>query len=188
MSGTGREVERRFLVHAAHWAREAPDAVREKLVQVYLATGSDRTVRIRLNARGAVFTVKGSSEGAARTEIESAIDERAARAIIAERLYEGTVVEKTRHTITAGPLTWELDQFEGANAGLLIAEVEMKDGDARGVWDTQVDSQQPVWLGREITGDHRFSNSQLASRPFTTWPGPERDAVLREITTGTGDL
>ena len=187
MSQSGREVERRFLVHAADWAREAPAAEREKLAQVYLVTGPHCTARIRVNARGAVLTVKGPSVDASRTEIESAIDERAARAIIAEALHAGTVVEKTRSTIIAGPLTWEVDQFEGANAGLLIAEVEMKDGYERGAWEALVDSQQPVWLGREITGDHRFSNSQLAMLPLAKWPVHERAAVLREIATGRGD-
>lgn len=176
------EVERRFLVHVGLWAAAAPGATREHLLQVYLAVGEERTVRVRLRGERAVLTVKGRSVDAARTEVECDISAAAAFAILDARLYAGAPVEKTRSTLFAGQLVWEVDQFDGANAGLVIAEVELAGGaDARAEWDARVASERPAWLGREITSDARFSNSSLALRPFTTWPEAERDAVLMEL-------
>jgi adenylate cyclase len=182
MSGAQKETERRFLVRVREWAAAAPDAAREHLVQAYLAAERERTVRIRLGAGRAVLTVKGPSVRGSRTEIESRIAESAARAILDARLFVGTPVEKTRSRLTVGGLTWEVDQFEGANAGLVLAEVEFGDHqDTRTSWDARIDRERPQWLGREITGEWRFSNSNLALRPFVTWPEGERDGVMREI-------
>lgn len=176
------EIERRFLVRVKPWAAAAPAATREHLLQVYLAAEEERTVRIRLRGERAVLTVKGRSIDAARTEVESDISAAAAYAILEARLYAGTPVEKTRSTLFVGALVWEVDQFEGANAGLVIAEVElMDDAGARAEWEARVDREVPEWLGREITGDARFNNSRLALRPFATWPEAERDAVLAEL-------
>lgn len=181
MSGMSTETERRFLVRVRSWAAVAADATREHLVQAYLAAEPDRTVRIRLGAERAVLTVKGPSERGARTEIECPIDAMAARAILDARLFTGTPVEKTRSTLRIGKLVWEVDQFEGGNAGLVLAEVELADGETRAAWDARVDRERPDWAGREITGEPRFSNSGLALRPFATWPERERADVMREI-------
>jgi adenylate cyclase len=176
------EIERRFLVRVQAWAAAAPAATREHLVQVYLAAGEERTVRVRLRGERAVLTVKGRSVDGARTEVESDISAAAAFAILDARLYAGTPVEKTRSTLFLGQLVWEVDQFEGTNAGLVIAEVELAgEPDARKEWEARVDREQPEWLGPEITGDSRFTNSSLALRPFATWPEAERDAVLAEL-------
>ncbi|MGH7465450.1 MAG: hypothetical protein ACREK1_09760, partial [Longimicrobiales bacterium] len=109
----------------------------------------------------------------------------AARAILDAGLFAGAPVEKTRSTLRSGRLTWEVDQFEGANAGLVIAEVELAGDDERGAWDARVDRERPAWLGREITGESRFANSSLAMRPFGSWPERERAAVLHEIASRT---
>ncbi|HSK20323.1 MAG TPA: CYTH domain-containing protein [Longimicrobiales bacterium] len=175
------ETERRFLVRVRSWAAVAADATREHLVQAYLAAEPERTVRIRLGAERAVLTVKGPAERGARTEIECAIDPVAARAILDARLFTGTPVEKTRSTLCIGKLVWEVDQFEGGNAGLVLAEVELPEGGTRAAWDSSVDRGRPDWAGREITGEPRFSNSSLALRPFATWPERERADVMREI-------
>jgi adenylate cyclase len=175
------ETERRFLVHVRPWSAAAAEASREHLVQAYLAAELERTVRIRLGAGRAVLTVKGPADRGTRTEIECPIDEAAARAILAARLFAGTPVEKTRSTLEIGGLTWEVDQFEGANAGLLLAEVELADEDDRAEWDARVDRQRPPWLAREVTGDARFSNSRLALHPFATWPEAARAEVMSEI-------
>lgn len=180
MSDTNTETERRFMVRVARWADAAAEASREHLVQFYLTAGRERTVRIRLSAGRAMLTVKGRSNGGSRTEIECPIAEDSARAILDARLFAGTPVEKTRSTVCIGQLVWEVDQFEGANAGLVIAEVELGSG-ARSDWDARVDRERPAWLGREITGEARFTNSSLALRPFATWPAQEREAVLSEI-------
>lgn len=180
MSVTNTETERRFIVRVGRWAAAAEDAAREHLVQVYLTAERERTVRVRLTGDRAVLAVKGPSRGGSRTEIECEIAQDAARAILDARLFAGTPVEKTRSTLCIGELVWEVDQFEGANAGLVIAEVELGD-DTRSAWDARVDRERPEWIGREITGEARFTNSSLALRPFGTWPERERNAVLREI-------
>ncbi|HEX2166892.1 MAG TPA: CYTH domain-containing protein [Longimicrobiales bacterium] len=182
MSGANTETERRFLVRIARWAAAAPDAAREHLVQVYLAAEAERTVRVRLAAGGAQLTVKGPSAGGTRTEIECDIDPAAAQAIVDAGLFAGAPVTKTRSTIRIGSLVWEVDQLEGGNAGLVIAEVEHR-GDAEPLdeWDASVDRERPDWIGREITGEPKFSNSNLAVRPFASWPERDRESVLREI-------
>lgn len=180
MSGTKTETERRFIVRVGRWEAASERASREHLVQAYLTAERERTVRIRLCADRAVLAVKGPSNAGSRTEIECDIAQETARAILDARLFAGTPVEKTRSTICIGRLVWEVDQFEGANAGLVIAEVELGD-DIRSEWDARVDRERPEWLGREITGEARFTNSRLALRPFATWPEHERAAVLSEI-------
>lgn len=180
------EIERRFLVRVKPWSVAAPDAVRERIVQAYLAADRERTARIRLYDDRAVLTVKGPGVGGARTEIECDIAVDAARAILDARLHAGVVIEKTRSTLRSGDLTWEVDQFEGENAGLMIAEVELDDRyGSRAEWDRRVDNERPGWLGREITGESRFSNGALAMRPFATWSDEERDDIMREIEAGS---
>lgn len=176
------ETERRFLVRVKAWAEAAEEAGREHIVQVYLAASSSRTVRVRLVGETALLTVKGPSADASRTEIECAIDGEAARAVLEAGLYDGQPVEKTRSTLCLGELTWQVDQFEGANSGLVIAEVEHDEvAQSRSRWDAAVDGAQPGWLGPEITGDPRFTNSSLAQRPFAKWPERERAEVMREL-------
>jgi adenylate cyclase len=154
-------------------------------VQAYLACDRERTARIRLYHDRAVLTVKGPTVDGARVEIECDIAADAARAIFDARLHAGVLIEKTRSTLRSGDLTWEVDQFEGENAGLMIAEVELGDRSrSRGDWDARVDAEQPAWLGHEITGEPRFSNGALAMRPFATWPAAERDDIMREIEAG----
>jgi adenylate cyclase len=179
------EIERRFLVRVEPWSVAARHAKREHLVQAYLASDRDRTARIRLYHDRAVLTVKGPTVGGARAEIECDIAADAARAIFDARLHAGVLIEKTRSTFRTGDLTWEVDQFEGENAGLMIAEVELGDRSrSRAEWDARVDAEHPAWLGREITGEPRFSNGALAMRPFASWPAAERDDIMREIEAG----
>jgi adenylate cyclase len=176
------ETERRFLVRVAAWSAVASEAEREHIVQVYLTAEPARTVRVRLIGDAAILTVKGPSEGASRVEIECALDAEAARTIVQEGLHAGEPVEKTRSTLCLGELTWQVDQFEGGNSGLVIAEVEHDEGaHSRDAWDEAVEAERPDWLGREITGDPRFTNSSLAVRPFAKWPERERTEVMRAL-------
>ena len=176
------EIERRFLVRVKAWVAAAQDAVREDIVQAYLACDRERTARIRLYHDRAVLTVKGPSVDGARTEIECDVAVDAARAILDSRLHAGVSIAKTRSTFRSGGLTWEVDQFEGENAGLVITEVELGDSSrSRAEWEARVDRERPGWLGREITGEPRFSNGALAMRPFATWSDGERDDIMREI-------
>jgi adenylate cyclase len=77
-------------------------------------------------------------------------------------LCRGRVVEKTRHKVRAGGHVWEIDEFTGANAGLVVAEVELRHAD-EGI-------AKPAWLGREVSGDRRFDNASLSVRPYAHWP------------------
>src|SRR5690606_6101159 len=158
-----REIERRFLVRARAWDAAAPEAQRERLGQAYLCAEPERPVRIRIIGERAVLTVKSMAGRDGRTEIECDIASAAARAILDAGLHAGSPVTKTRSTLYDGDVRWEVDQFEGANAGLLIAEAEYEEG-SRSVeeWSGVVDVRRPAWTAREITGDPRFSNSQLA--------------------------
>lgn len=181
-SSAGTETERRFLVRVAAWEEAAEAASREQLIQAYLSAEVERTVRIRVGADSGRLTVKGPSTGGSRTEIECEIPRETVLAILDARLYSGEPVEKTRSTLRVGRLVWEIDQFEGRNAGLVIAEVEHdEDGGSRSAWEDDVDRALPAWVGREITGDSRFSNSSLARRPFSSWPEAEQEEVLAEI-------
>lgn len=176
------EIERRFLVRRKPWSAVVVAAPRERLVQAYLASDRERTVRVRLLGERALLTVKGPSADAARVEIECEIAPEAARAILDGRLYVGVPIEKTRSIVQANGLTWEVDQFDGVNAGLLIAEVEYAARyGGRAEWDARVDGERPGWLGREITDEPRFSNGVLALRPFASWPEEERTDIMREI-------
>lgn len=176
------ETERRFLVRSKPWSDVAESASPAHLVQAYLASDRERTVRVRLLGERALLTVKGPSADASRVEIECDIAIDAARAILECRLHVGVAIEKTRSVVQAGGLTWEVDQFEGENAGLLIAEIEYAERyGKRAEWDARVDGERPDWLGREITGEARFSNGALALRPFVSWPEEERADIVREI-------
>lgn len=182
MSAHRTEIERRFLVHAGAWSAAAAAGTREHFVQIYLAVERERTVRVRLCGERAVLAVKGPSAEASRTEIECDIAADAARAILDAGFYAGVPVEKTRSTLRANDLVWEVDQFEGANAGLIIAEVEFTgDESERPAWEACVDRERPEWVGREITSESRFANSRLAILPFASWRDEDRAAVMREI-------
>jgi len=147
----GVEIERRFLVTDASWRSEALH--RQHLVQGYLAREDGVSVRLRLNGAGARLTIKGPG-GVCRPEFEYAIPPAEAKEMIAT-LCAGRRLGKTRHIVPHGGLRWEVDVFEGALAGLVIAEVELPAPDHP--------VALPPWVGREITGDRRYANAALAS-------------------------
>ena len=153
----GREIERKFLVRSADWHREATSA--RPLRQGYLAIDDGNTVRVRTDGQYAWLTIKGRGEGITRPEFEYEIPVADAAALLA--LCRGRLVEKTRHLIPAGALCWEIDEFAGDNAGLVVAEIELPDE------DTPV--PQPAWLGEEVTADPRYLNANLAVHPFARW-------------------
>ena len=147
----GVEVERTFRV--ARLPGGLDGAPRRRLVQGYLVTG-DVEVRLR-RAEGETFLTIKAGRGLVRAEEELPIDpDRFARLW---PLTEGRRVEKVRHLIAHGGRTIELDVFEGANAGLVLAEVEFPDADAAAEWPA------PDWLGEDVTGDPAYRNQSLAS-------------------------
>lgn len=153
----GVEIERKFLVAGEGWRQMA--TTRTCFSQGYLSRDPARTVRVRIAGDVAFLTIKGATRGATRAEFEYAIPPADARQLLA--MSDGPVVEKVRHLCPHAGMTWEVDEFLGANAGLVVAEIEL-----------QSESQsfdRPSWLGEEVTGDARYVNANLAVRPFTSW-------------------
>lgn len=147
----GQEIERKFLVTGDGWQREGGTST--DIVQAYLAFGDKAQVRVRImDGESAVLTVKGIEAGLARAEYEYAIPVAEACAMLA--LCTGCVIEKKRTVIKCGALFWEVDVFGGAQAGLVLAEVELDDATR--------DVPLPSWIGREVTGDARYYNAALA--------------------------
>ena len=153
----GREIERKFLVIGDGW-REG--AVGRLYRQGYLSADPLRTVRVRSDGRSGFLTVKGPNRGAARDEYEYEIPLADAEEML-DRLRTGPLVEKTRYLVPHAGLVWEVDVFEGENRGLVVAEVELE-GEDQPV-------QLPSWIGREVTGDERYYNVNLANNPFRSW-------------------
>ncbi len=153
----GQEIERKFLPCNDAW-RAGASGTRYR--QAYLSTDPQRTVRVRTAGDKAFLTIKGMSVGAARAEYEYAIPLDDANELLSEHCLQ-PVIEKTRYRIAHAGLTWEVDEFEGVNAGLILAEVELESE------DQSVDL--PDWIGEEVTGDKRYYNANLISHPFNSW-------------------
>ena len=152
----GIEIERKFLVVGDDW-RRAPAV---PYAQGYLNRDKQRTVRVRIARDAAWLTVKGANAGATRAEFEYAIPVADAEQLLA--LCDGPLVRKLRRVVVHAGAAWEIDEFEGENAGLVVAEIELASEDAP--------FERPSWLGAEVTHDPRYFNSNLAAAPFSTWP------------------
>ncbi len=153
------EIERKFSVKNTNFLANAKESY--KITQGYLNTDKNRTVRVRIKGNKGFITVKGisSANGLSRFEWEKEILVDDANALL--MLCEDFVIDKTRYLIPFGSVVFEVDVFEGANEGLVIAEVELE------TTDQQFD--KPEWLGEELTGDERFYNAYLSNVPFTSW-------------------
>lgn len=153
----GQEIERKFLLKNDGWRALAPGTLYR---QGYLNSTKERTVRIRTIGDRAFLTIKGITTGATRAEYEYPIPLEDCNAML-DTLAEKPVIEKKRYKIRQGDLTWEIDEFFGENAGLIVAEVELQsEGQAFG---------KPEWLGAEVTADPRYFNSNLVKHPYTKW-------------------
>ena len=159
----GIEIERRFLISREDWRNLVVD--KQLLRQGYLAITSDGlTVRFRISGQGkAWLTVKSPAEGIARHEFEYLIP-----VSDAEALWELTPhrLIKTRYELNIGPADWVVDCFEGENASLSIAEVEL--------CNAEEIVQIPEWCGKEVTGEFQLSNAALARTPLACWPSDRR--------------
>ncbi|MBF0613737.1 MAG: CYTH domain-containing protein [Magnetococcales bacterium] len=153
----GTEIERRFLVKNDGW-RGLAEGV--DFQQGFLSTVKERVVRVRIAGDKATLTIKGVSEGFSRLEFEYAIPKEEAL-IILNQVCERPWIEKTRHRIPVGQLVWEVDEFRGANQGLIMAEVELT--------DERQQIELPSWIGREVSTDPRFFNANLVHAPFSVW-------------------
>jgi CYTH domain-containing protein len=151
------EIERKFLVKSDDWRR---DAVGVAYRQGYLSTERGRTVRVRIGGDKAFITVKGPAGNAARDEFEYPIPLEDAEQIL-DRLCHRPLIEKLRYKIPGKGVTWEVDEFQGENAGLIIAEVELQRADQP--------VKLPAWIGREVTEDSRYANASLVRNPYRRW-------------------
>ena len=153
------EIERKFLVTSEDFKVESFKQTR--IIQGFLNTDPLRTVRIRLKGEKGFLTVKGKStdDGLKRFEWEKEISKTDAEALL--DLCEKGVIDKMRFEVKLGEHVFEVDEFYGDNEGLIIAEVELNC--ATEIFKT------PKWLGKEVTGDIKYYNSQLSKVPYTAW-------------------
>jgi adenylate cyclase len=149
------EIERKFLVNGTQWR----NGTGTRIQQGYLNRDKARTVRVRVRADQAFLTVKGLNQGASRAEFEYEIPLADAKELL--KLSDGPIIEKTRYVVVHEGSKWEVDEFEGDNSGLVVAEIELQSQDEP--------FSRPPWLGREVTDDNRYYNSSLASHPFRDW-------------------
>jgi len=152
------EIERKFLVAGDGWRGLAPGRYYR---QGYLSTAAGRTVRVRAVGDSGYLTIKGATVNATRVEYEYRIPVEDAHAML-DGLCERPLIEKTRYRIEHRGLVWEVDEFAGENAGLLLAEVELESEDQ--------DIALPEWIGEEVTGDPRYYKANLIANPFSQWP------------------
>ena len=152
------ETERRFLLANNSWQEYV--AKSRFIAQGYLDTAPEVAVRIRRDGEKSFLTIKGSSTGASRPEFEYLIPNEDAAQML-QLLCRSRTVQKTRHNVPLNGHTWEIDVFEGENAGLIIAEVELT--------SESESLTVPAWIGPEITGKHRYSNAALARKPYSSW-------------------
>ena len=154
----GVEIERKFLVVGDDWRSAVSSSTR--IVQGYLASTPEVTVRVRVRAERAYLTIKGRSSGISRSEYEFDIPVADAEAMLTD-LAQGPVIEKTRHLLEVDGHTWELDVFAGANEGLVMAEIELGSADEQ--------FTVPSWAGRDVSDDARYYNVNLARTPYSHW-------------------
>lgn len=153
----GVEIERKFLVSGDAWRTLGEPVL---LRQGYLSADPERTVRVRIEGAQGVLTIKSKNEGASRGEWEYPIPLADAEELL-DRLCERPLVEKYRRRIDFKGFTWEVDEFLGENAGLVVAEIELPAEDT--VFDL------PDWIDREVTGKRRYYNSSLIRLPYSKW-------------------
>lgn len=152
------EIERKFLVHGEGWRQHATVAI--PMSQGYMTTGSRSSVRVRLSGKRAWLNIKSATLGVQRREYEYPIPVQDAAEML-DNLCEGPLIQKTRYEVPVGEHVWEVDVFEGDNAGLVVAEVEL--GSAEEVF------VRPDWAGDEVSHDPRYYNASLVRHPYREW-------------------
>ena len=149
------EIERKFLVKGDFLSSVKR---KEKIIQAYLCASPGKAVRVRIKGEKAYFTIKGpsNSKGFSHAEFEYEIPVSDAEEIL--KLCDSGFIEKERHYVEFGGHTFEVDVFHGVNEGLILAELELE--------SEKEPYEKPDWLGEEVTGDERYYNAYLASRPM----------------------
>lgn len=152
------EIERKFLVKGDF---KPFSTSHSEIVQGYLSSVPERSVRIRIKGNKGFITVKGigNESGASRFEWEKEIPVTEARNLL--QLCEPGVIDKVRYLVPFGKHVFEVDEFHGENEGLILAELEL---------DSEEEQyEKPSWLGKEVTGDERYYNVVLMKNPFKSW-------------------
>lgn len=131
--------------------------------QGYLVGGDKGSVRVRVSGGRAWLNIKSATVGIARTEFDYEIPPADAGQIL-ETLCVRPLIEKTRYFVDYAGHCWEVDVFEGDNAGLVVAEIELRSEDEP--------FERPPWAGKEVSEDRRYYNAALAQRPYSRWKRP----------------
>ena len=166
----GIEIERKFRVVGEGWREEVVKSVR--MAQGYINdmaalrdARQNASVRVRIAGDQAFLNLKSRELGTTRQEFDYPIPVTDAEALL--KLCVGGRIDKVRHYVAHGGRTFEVDEFAGDNAGLVVAELELESADAA--------YARPAWLGREVTEEQRFYNLALAERPYSRWSAVEQD-------------
>jgi adenylate cyclase len=160
----GKEIERKFLLKHAGW--RAQIRATEQMRQGYLQSNLLSSVRVRISGEHAFLNIKSATLDVSRLEFEYAIPVADATEIL-DALCEKPLIEKRRHEVPVGNHLWEIDEFEGDNAGLIVAEIELQRADEI--------FERPDWLGEEVSHDPRYYNVCLVKHPYSQWRHPAVD-------------
>ncbi|EKQ70506.1 hypothetical protein OsccyDRAFT_0798 [Leptolyngbyaceae cyanobacterium JSC-12] len=153
----GTEIERKFLVVGDGWRALGKGSTYR---QGYITSSQEKAVRVRIVGDQGFLTIKGATQGITRAEFEYSIPVEDAQEML-ETLCDRPLIQKTRYQIEWGGLLWEVDEFEGENAGLVLAEVELADANQ--------EILMPDWIGADVSHDPRYYNTNLARCPFRQW-------------------
>lgn len=153
------EIERKYLVNSLDFKQAS--FKQTPIAQGYLNSHPERTVRVRIKGAKGFLTIKGmgNESGASRLEWEREIPIAEAKILLS--LCEKGVIEKTRYEVQSGNHIIEIDEFHYENEGLIMAEIELQ--------NENESIEKPIWLGTEVTGDHRYYNSYLSLHPYKSW-------------------
>lgn len=153
------EIERKFLVKSQDFIIQS--FTKNRIVQGYLNSDLERTVRVRIKGDKGFLTIKGkgNESGTTRLEWEKEISLQEAEQLLP--LCEKGIIDKTRYEINVGQHVYEVDIFTGDNEGLIVAEIELKSENET--------FEKPDWLGKEVTGDKRYYNAYLSNFPYKNW-------------------
>ena len=153
------EIERKFLVLNTDFIDLA--VTQNRIVQGYLNSDPERTVRIRIKGEKGFLTIKGKGNDSGTTRLEWETEIALAEAEKLLSICENGVIDKTRYEILSGKHTYEVDIFTGDNDGLIMAEIELESENEA--------FEKPYWLGAEVTGDKRYYNAYLSNKPYKSW-------------------
>ena len=152
------EIERKYLVKNDNWRQHITGSLH--MIQGYLGGNENSSIRIRDSGNKADINIKAKIVGSSRSEFEYMVPISEAHEMLKE-LCDKPLIEKTRHLVIHAEHIWEVDEFAGENAGLIVAEIELA--------SLNEPFQPPDWLGKEVTEDVRYYNICLVNHPYSSW-------------------